>query len=85
MGIYYTLGACQNNRAFFLATVPMRLLTTAVFWGQNWRAAALWEGIGALLTESGVGVRARRCAAGGRKEEENVVGCETLSRLIYPL
>ncbi|KAK3361275.1 hypothetical protein B0T24DRAFT_642878 [Lasiosphaeria ovina] len=55
MGIYYTLGAYQNNRAFFLATVPMRLLTTAVFWGQNWRAAALWEGIGALLTGLALG------------------------------
>lgn len=52
MGIYYTLAAVQENRAFFVATVPMRLLTATVFWGQGggWRAASAWEGIGAVLT-----------------------------------
>ncbi|KAH6608534.1 hypothetical protein Trco_001880 [Trichoderma cornu-damae] len=50
MGIYYTLAAYQNNAAFFAATVPMRLLTAAVFWGQDWKAASIWEGAGAGLT-----------------------------------
>lgn len=60
MGIYYTLAAVQENRAFFAATVPMRLLTATVFWmqgeggeggrGRGWRVASLWEGIGAGLT-----------------------------------
>lgn len=52
MGIYYTLAAVQGNRAFYAATVPMRLLTATVFWAQGggWRAASLWEGSGAVLT-----------------------------------
>ncbi|OCK77740.1 hypothetical protein K432DRAFT_384426 [Lepidopterella palustris CBS 459.81] len=52
MGIYYTLAAWQENRAFFTLTVPMRLLTTAVFWWQGgaWRVPAVWEGIGAVST-----------------------------------
>lgn len=50
MGIYYTLASVQENRTFFKATVPMRLLTTTVFWMQGWKAASLWEGIGAGLT-----------------------------------
>ncbi|KAL7793061.1 hypothetical protein V8C37DRAFT_379163 [Trichoderma ceciliae] len=50
MGIYYTLAAYQNNTAFFAATVPMRLLTATVFWGQDWKAASIWEGGGAVLT-----------------------------------
>lgn len=50
MGIYYPLAACQENRAFFLATVPMRLLTATVFWLQQWTAASVWEGTGAVLT-----------------------------------
>ncbi|KAE9962804.1 hypothetical protein EG328_012015 [Venturia inaequalis] len=52
MGIYYLLAAYQENRAFFVATVPMRLLTTAVFAGLGgpWRVPAIWEGIGALIT-----------------------------------
>jgi hypothetical protein len=50
MGIYYPLAAYQNNAAFFAATVPMRLLTTAVFWAQGWPGAAAWEGLGAVAT-----------------------------------
>lgn len=52
MGIYYTLASVQENRAFFAATVPMRLLTATVFWmqGGGWRVPGLWEGIGAGLT-----------------------------------
>lgn len=53
MGIYYTLASVQENRAFFAATVPMRLLTAMVFWvqgGSGWRAAGLWEGVGAGVT-----------------------------------
>lgn len=52
MGFYYLLAAYQENRAFFVATVPMRLLTTAVFagLGGSWRVPAVWEGSGALIT-----------------------------------
>lgn len=50
MGIYYPLAAYQENRAFFIATVPMRSLSATVFWNQGWRDAAIWEGAGALLT-----------------------------------
>lgn len=54
MGIYYTLASVQENRLFFAATVPMRLLTATVFWfqGGRWKTASLWEGIGAALTAS---------------------------------
>lgn len=55
MGIYYSLAAYQENFAFFVCTVPMRLLTTFIFWTHNdgvqaWRLAAIWEGAGAVLT-----------------------------------
>ncbi|KAH8791134.1 hypothetical protein BGZ57DRAFT_628330 [Hyaloscypha finlandica] len=52
MGIYYALAAYQENRAFFYLTVPMRLLTSTVFWrqGGQWKMAGLWEGGGAVLT-----------------------------------
>ena len=52
MGIYYTLAAYQRNRAFFLLTIPMRLLTATVFWraGGPWKYASSWEGGGALIT-----------------------------------
>jgi hypothetical protein len=52
MGIYYTLAAVQENRAFFKLTVPMRMLTASVFWAQDggWRMAGLWEGVGAVAT-----------------------------------
>jgi len=52
MGIYYTLAATQENRAFYILTVPMRLLTTAIFlrYDGAWKSAAIWEGTGASLT-----------------------------------
>lgn len=52
MGLYYSLAAFQENRAFFWATVPMRWVTASVFWnlGGMWRSAGFWEGGGALLT-----------------------------------
>ena len=50
MGIYYPLAAYQENRAFFIATVPMRSLSATVFWQQGWVEAAVWEGVGATLT-----------------------------------
>ena len=52
MGIYYTLSVYQENRAFYLATVPMRLFTATVFsfQGGAWTVPAAWEGIGALTT-----------------------------------
>jgi hypothetical protein len=65
MGIYYTLAAYQDNKAFFALTVPMRLLTTAVFWSQEWTAPAIWEGSGALLTLSALTFSA--WAGDGRK------------------
>ncbi|KAI1324967.1 hypothetical protein F5Y16DRAFT_401836 [Xylariaceae sp. FL0255] len=50
MGLYYSLAAHQENTAFFLATVPMRLLSTVVFWTQGWWIPAVWEGGAAVLT-----------------------------------
>ncbi|MCJ1399709.1 hypothetical protein MMC11_002911 [Xylographa trunciseda] len=52
MGIFYTLAAWQNNRAFYTLSVPMRSLTAAVLWAQGgpWRLVAMWEAAGALLT-----------------------------------
>ena len=51
MGIYYLLAAYQENKAFFIATVPVRFMTTVVFWTRSqWRTAAIWEGTGAALT-----------------------------------
>ncbi|KAK2789419.1 hypothetical protein FQN51_002701 [Onygenales sp. PD_10] len=63
MGLYYTLAAYQRNKSFYALTVPMRLLTTTVFWnqapvgveGDGWRAAALWEGGGAVVTGLALG------------------------------
>ncbi|KAK2018615.1 hypothetical protein LZ32DRAFT_613640 [Colletotrichum eremochloae] len=50
MGVYYTLAVAQDNRPFFLATVPMRLVSALVFWRQGWVGVAAWEGGGAALT-----------------------------------
>jgi hypothetical protein len=52
MGLYYTLAAWQENASFFKLTVPMRLLTTVVFWrhGGTWKTVAAWEGAGSMLT-----------------------------------
>jgi hypothetical protein len=52
MGIYYTLAAYQENKAFALATVPMRCTTASVFFatGGNWHVAAWWEGGSAAIT-----------------------------------
>jgi hypothetical protein len=52
MGLYYSLAAYQENRAFFIATVPMRLLTAIVFGRHRgvWKTASFWEGFGAILT-----------------------------------
>jgi hypothetical protein len=56
MGLYYLLAAYQENRAFFIATVPMRLLTTTVFANLDgpWRLPAIWEGVGAITTLAAV-------------------------------
>ncbi|OBR09826.1 hypothetical protein CH63R_05518 [Colletotrichum higginsianum IMI 349063] len=64
MGVYYALAAAQENRAFFLATVPMRLTSAVVFWRQGWAGVAAWEGGGAALTMLALAWDARR---GGRK------------------
>lgn len=51
MGIYYLLAAYQENKAFFIATVPVRFTTTVVLWTlSEWPTAAIWEGTGAALT-----------------------------------
>jgi len=52
MGIYYTLAFVHDNRAFFVATVPMRILTAVVLGlqGGPWMYVALWEGYGAYFT-----------------------------------
>jgi hypothetical protein len=52
MGIYYPLLAWQENRAFFIATVPVRLLSSAVFiqGGPGWGVVSVWEGCGACAT-----------------------------------
>jgi len=62
MGIYYTLAAYQENRMFFVLTVPMRSLTAAVFWsyGSAWRPGAIWEGGGAMLTAVALGLESVR-------------------------
>jgi len=41
--------AYQENALFFAATVPMRLLTTAVFFTQGWAVPAVWGGVGAVM------------------------------------
>lgn len=52
MGLYYPLAAWQENTAFFVLTVPMRMLSATVFWlqGGPWRLPAAWEWGGAVLT-----------------------------------
>lgn len=52
MGLYYTLAAFQENKTFFVMTVPMRGLTALVFWGQGgpWKMPAVWEGGAAVVT-----------------------------------
>jgi hypothetical protein len=56
MGLYYLLAAYQENSIFFIATVPMRLVTTAVFASLSgpWRVPAAWEGLGAFVTLAAV-------------------------------
>lgn len=52
MGLYYILAAYQENWMFFIATIPMRLLTATVFasLGGPWMLPAVWEGVGALAS-----------------------------------
>lgn len=52
MGIYYPLLAYQENRAFFIATVPVRLFSSVVFArsGAGWWEVGMVEGFGALAT-----------------------------------
>jgi hypothetical protein len=60
MGIYYHLAGFQENRSFFIATVPMRLLTASVFClapgaesdetRSVFRIAGFWEGGFAMVT-----------------------------------
>ncbi|USW49291.1 hypothetical protein Slin15195_G026100 [Septoria linicola] len=57
MGIYYTLAARQENKSFFLLTIPMRLVAAITFsqFDGTWKLAAFWEGGGALLTAVALG------------------------------
>ncbi|MFJ9663535.1 hypothetical protein ACIRPP_02805 [Streptomyces sp. NPDC101219] len=58
MGVYYVLAALADWRAFYLWTVPFRLLTCTVFTvavaggraPQAFLGVAVWEGLGALAT-----------------------------------
>ncbi|WP_437033475.1 hypothetical protein [Streptomyces sp. enrichment culture] len=58
MGVYYVLAALADWRAFYLWTVPFRLLTCVVFTAavaggrapQAFLGIAAWEGLGALAT-----------------------------------
>lgn len=68
MGIYYTISAYQENRTFFLATIPMRSLTTFVFWRHGRIDVAVWEGLGAFLTAASLMVMNRRVSGSKRAE-----------------
>jgi len=70
MGLYYNLAAYQENTTFFIATVPMRLLTTSVFFAQGWTAPAVWEGAGAVTTGVAL-LLAGRGATSSRDDREN--------------
>jgi hypothetical protein len=72
MGLYYNLAAYQENTAFFIASVPMRLLTTTVFFAQGWTAPAVWEGAGAVIT--GVALLVGRGAASRSKSDRDNQG-----------
>lgn len=52
MGQYYILAAFQENKTFFMLTIPMRGLTALVFWGQGgpWKIPAIWEAVAAVVT-----------------------------------
>jgi len=64
MGLLYIIAGMQNNRSVAIATIPLRLLTAAVFWLQsgdsmavfvessasNWKVTSFFEGVGGLLT-----------------------------------
>jgi hypothetical protein len=62
MGVYYCLLASQENTAFFIATVPVRTLTTIVFLRQGgaWTTAGIWEGAGAALTAGALILQRRK-------------------------
>lgn len=67
MGIYYPLAAYQENLLFCIATVPMRSLSATVFWHQDWKAAAIWEGAGAALTGLALAWQTWRSGSGQEK------------------
>ncbi|KAF2280508.1 uncharacterized protein EI97DRAFT_124696 [Westerdykella ornata] len=56
IGVFYTLAAYQENRAFFRCSLLTRSLTTWVLWnaskewGSAWKEVALWEGTAAAVT-----------------------------------
>ncbi|KAI5455969.1 hypothetical protein BGZ63DRAFT_397207 [Mariannaea sp. PMI_226] len=68
MGLYYSIAAYQENTVFFMATVPMRSLTTVVFWHYNWKGAAAWEGVGAALTLIALLIRGKQGDSEGKKK-----------------
>ncbi|KOG89620.1 hypothetical protein [Streptomyces varsoviensis] len=68
MGVYYVLAAFANWRAFFIWTVPFRLLTCAVFTlavvsgraPTPFVGVGVWEGAGALATAIALRAEHRR-------------------------
>jgi len=72
MGIYYILAFIQDNRVFFAATVPVRMLTAFVFGmqGRTWSYVALWEGVGAGLTGVMLALEAIQPTTNGRSKQD---------------
>ena len=68
VGVYYLVAAATRWRAFYLFTVPFRLLTCGVFTGlvvadvapDRFLGVALWEGAGAAATGLALAYEARR-------------------------
>jgi hypothetical protein len=72
MGVYYVLAAAVDFRAFFLWTVPFRVVTFTVFTTLvltgvapgSFFGVGLWEGVGALITGAALW-RERRAGTAG--------------------
>ena len=73
MGLYYPLAAWQENKPFFILTVPMRMLSSTVFWTYSglWRVASAWEGVGAILTGAALIWDLQRCRKGAVVNEKS--------------
>jgi hypothetical protein len=71
IGLYYSLAAYQENRAFFIATVPMRLLAALIFGRHQgvWKTASFWQVFGAILTLGALITAKERKGTKGLKRE----------------